>query len=123
MNNIFKAGDFTSGKMGEIFKQCYIHDIAIIDHKQFGRAYMIPDVFFRVLAKNELLKIKEFTEFVEINFGSVDEFALADDNRCFEKIEGYFGGELEFFDWFSILSHAIILNSGACDYVNSKFKS
>lgn len=33
------------GKMGEIFKQCYFRDIAIINHKQFGKSYMIPDVF------------------------------------------------------------------------------
>ena len=39
----YKAGDFSSGKMGKIFKQCFTEDKVIINHKQFGRAYMISE--------------------------------------------------------------------------------
>jgi hypothetical protein len=41
MNRRFKAGDFTSGKMGEIYKTAYMCDYAIIDHRQFGRSYLL----------------------------------------------------------------------------------
>lgn len=123
MNNIFKAGDFTSGKMADIFKKCYMNDIAIIDHKQFGRSYMIPVEFFRALAKNEMLQLKSFVEFVEINFGSVDAFNLADDEHCFKEIKEYFGGEVEADNWFSILAHATILNGGICNYVRKSTNS
>ena len=109
MNNIFKAGDFTSGKMGDIFKQCYLHDIAIIRHKQFGESYMIPTDLFRALAKSELLKIEKFREFADMNFGSQQAFFDAYDDHCFEEITEYFGGELDCLDWFIILSYVLDL--------------
>jgi hypothetical protein len=42
----YKAGDFTSGKMGKIFKQCFSEDKVIINHKQFGRFYMVSEDIF-----------------------------------------------------------------------------
>ena len=40
----FKAGDFTSGKMGEIFQTSFMSNkVAIIKHKQFGRAVLVPE--------------------------------------------------------------------------------
>jgi hypothetical protein len=54
MSNEFKAGDFTSGKMGEIFKTCYMGGLAIINHKQFGNAYLIPEDEIRLMALAKL---------------------------------------------------------------------
>jgi hypothetical protein len=40
----YKAGDFTSGKMGEIFKNCFMDSrTVVINHKVFGDCYMIPE--------------------------------------------------------------------------------
>ena len=40
---IFKAGDFTSGKMGQIFKEAFMGlETTTINHKQFGDCYLIP---------------------------------------------------------------------------------
>lgn len=39
----YKAGDFTSGKMGEIFKSVFMEPYTtVINHKQFGDCYIIP---------------------------------------------------------------------------------
>jgi hypothetical protein len=41
--NKFRAGDFTSGKMGQIFKEVFMgRETTIINHKQFGECYVIP---------------------------------------------------------------------------------
>lgn len=41
--NTYKAGDFTSGKMGQIFKDVFFdNNTTVINHKQFGECYMIP---------------------------------------------------------------------------------
>ena len=41
--NEFKAGDFTSGKMGDIFKSVFMDSkTTVINHKQFGDCYVIP---------------------------------------------------------------------------------
>jgi len=106
----FKAGDFTSGKMGEIFKSCFIDDIAVINHKQFGKAYMIPDVFFRVLAQNQLLKNKKFRDFADMNFGSVQSFIQSDDEASFQEIEEFYGCTMIFDNWFDVLSHCCSAN-------------
>lgn len=107
MSNKFKAGDFTSGKMADIFKACYIRDIAVISHKQFGESYMIPSEFFRVLAKKHLLKNPRFKEFSDMNFGSAQAFLQAEDSHCFEEIEEYFGGEIDIDNWFDVLNHIL----------------
>jgi hypothetical protein len=54
MNNEFKAGDFTSGKMGAIFKSCHMDKLAVITHKQFGTAYLVPESEVRLIALNKL---------------------------------------------------------------------
>ena len=45
----YKAGDFTSGKMGEIFKTCFQQDSVLINHKQFGDMFLINSDNVRVL--------------------------------------------------------------------------
>jgi len=130
MNNIFKAGDFTSGKMGDIFKQCYLHRIAIINHKQFGQSYMIPKESFKTLALNELLKIDGFLFFVQDEFAGdtdgIETFKQADDEECFNAIDDFFNrGFFEIDDylqknWFDVFSFAVMYNGGACDYVENK---
>ena len=52
--NNFKAGDFTSGKMGEIFKTCHMDKLAVITHKQFGTAYLVPEDEIRLMALDKL---------------------------------------------------------------------
>ena len=54
MNNEFKAGDFTSGKMGAIFKSCHLDKLAVITHKQFGVAYLVPENEIRLMVLDKL---------------------------------------------------------------------
>ena len=104
----FKAGDFTSGKMADIFKACYMRDIAIISHKQFGKSYMIPEEFFRNMSINLLMKNKKFKEFAIMNLGSEQDFMQSGDVVLFEEIGEFFGG-LIIDHWFDVLPHAIKL--------------
>ena len=61
----FKAGDFTSGKMGEIFKECYFNSATIINHKQFGKSYMIPVDMIRIIVLNITSKRPNFKDFAD----------------------------------------------------------
>lgn len=77
----YKAGDFTSGKMGEIFKKCHQSlDLVYIDHKQFGAANLISEEYIafivcRSVGLNEKFKkfyFEEYSgtgiEFVDLNY-------------------------------------------------------
>ena len=65
----FKAGDFTSGKMNEIFKECYLNDTAVINHKQFGVSYLVPEDLIRVQCLMFLQADHRFTEFERFAIG------------------------------------------------------
>ena len=65
----FKAGDFTSGKMSEIFKECYINDTAVINHKQFGVSYLVPEDLIRVQCLLFLQSDPKFVEFQRFAVG------------------------------------------------------
>jgi|TARA_R110000744_G_scaffold293749_1_gene404027 hypothetical protein len=101
----YRAGDFTSGKMGEIFKQCYLRDMAVINHKQFGKAYLMPEEIVRTCVLNILLKQKGFIGYIK---GIVDknsgeqEFLQQHEKFQLHAIEDYF--EDEFQNWFSVLT-------------------
>ncbi|MCP4267999.1 MAG: hypothetical protein GY777_20915 [Candidatus Brocadiaceae bacterium] len=74
MSNEFKAGDFTSGKMAEIFKTCCFQDLAIINHKQFGKIYMIPEELIAAMTINAFIASPKGIEFIEFKCGSMDNF-------------------------------------------------
>lgn len=104
MNNKFKAGDFTSGKMGEIFKSCFIKDLAIINHKQFGRAYMVPEEIIAVGALAALEKNCNFQRFSKGLCGkdsSYEDFLKENRETQMHHIEDFF--ETEFDSWLDVL--------------------
>lgn len=79
MNNKFKAGDFTSGKMNEIFKVAseYFSDGAKINHKQLGDFSLVGDRMIETI----------YNEILRTNFGI---FKSADDGMyksCFNFID------------------------------------
>jgi hypothetical protein len=105
----FKAGDFTSGKMGEIFKDCFFKDIAIINHKQFGRAYMIPECKVKeavLLALHLAPKFAEYEIYCTSDVKGKDtaqrKFAELDNDVQIHMIEDFFEDEFE--NWFEILT-------------------
>lgn len=101
----YRAGDFTSGKMGEIFKQCYLKDIAVINHKQFGKAYLMPEEIVRVCVLNILLKQKGFGRYIKgivSKDSGEQDFLQQHEKYQMHSIEDYF--EEEFESWFSVLT-------------------
>ena len=40
---MYKAGDFTNGKMNEIFKTAYHSGLTQVNHKQFGKFTMVSE--------------------------------------------------------------------------------
>ncbi len=76
--NNFKAGDFTSGKMGEIFKGVFMDSrTTIINHKQFGDCYVIP--------KSEMKEAVNFVfnSFLKLEIQDVDNkmYAITDSEK------------------------------------------
>ena len=62
----FKAGDFTSGKMGDIFKSCHHSlDLVFVDHKQFGAANLIPEEYIAFIVVRALKDNTHFKGFIE----------------------------------------------------------
>jgi hypothetical protein len=106
----FKAGDFTSGKMGDIYKECYKNEVAVINHKQFGISYLVPEI---VIISQCLMLLQADDKFLEFQ-----KFALCDPSIKKEKapleflklprdaqmhwIEDFF--EEEFDTWLEVLS-------------------
>ena len=91
MSNEFKAGDFTSGKMGDIYKECYRNELAVINHKQFGKAYLIPEQFLCELVVNNLHKNKKFKTFIKgIKINNENEFFDNDSEELLLIVESYF---------------------------------
>jgi len=105
MSDEFKAGDFTSGKMGEIFKSCFIKDMAVINHKQFGKAYMIPEEIVRVVVINLLSKHNEFYKYSKGICGrnsDIQAFMKLEAKAQMHYIEDFY--ETEFDTWFEIIT-------------------
>ena len=105
----FKAGDFTSGKMGEIFRECFIRDGVVINHKQFGKSYLISDNIIRATALCILKNDADFYEFVAArgaNDGVFDDYLSLDSDDQMSVIQDYFEdsfeGSLE--SWFEVLA-------------------
>ena len=101
----FKAGDFTSGKMGEIFKECFLQDVAVINHKQFGKAYMIPESIVRTMVLNILEKRNHFKEYAkgwEHKDSTFQDFLKLDENEQMHVIQDYYSDH--FGSWFEVIT-------------------
>jgi hypothetical protein len=107
MIKVFKAGDFTSGKMSEIFKECFFKDIAHINHKQFGDAYLIPSETLRVLAIELFSKTKKGREFM-VHAGNDDSgqgFLQLHEEDQLHHIDDFFHEGIE--DWLTAITYII----------------
>jgi len=105
MSNEFKAGDFTSGKMGEIFKECFLRDVAVINHKQFGKAYMIPESIVRTMVLNILEKRNHFKEYAkgwESKEATFQDFLKLDEGEQMHVIQDYYSDH--FGSWFEVMT-------------------
>lgn len=101
MTDIFKAGDFTSGKMSEIFKKCFIEDLAVINHKQFGKAYMIPEETLAVSVKVILENNESFSKYMKYADPNGD-FWINEDEFIFHAISDYYNDHAD--NWLEVLS-------------------
>tara|TARA_R110000824_G_C15002762_1_gene656421 strand:+ start:415 stop:738 length:324 start_codon:yes stop_codon:yes gene_type:complete len=105
MSNEFKAGDFTSGKMGEIFKACFLRGGAEISHKQFGNAFLIPEDTIREIVLIILFKREDFERYVTgICHMDSDpsDFAKLKPESQKHYIEDYFEDECD--NWYQVLT-------------------
>tara|TARA_R110002020_G_scaffold318054_1_gene533653 strand:- start:456 stop:833 length:378 start_codon:yes stop_codon:yes gene_type:complete len=112
----FKAGDFTSGKMGEIFKSCYIEDgITTISHKQFGLSYLIPEQYVKFVCIHIIKQDKGILDLLkeDHSISVVNEFLTGDSNDGLEFISNYFMVDLD--TWFEVLVNIAFLRGGDCD--------
>ena len=65
----FKAGDFTSGKMSEIFKHCFTEEsTTVINHKQHGKLFMIPERYMAFMVNRALHQNKHFNDFLKSEY-------------------------------------------------------
>ena len=99
----YKAGDFTSGKMGEIFKKCFTDDVCVISHKQFGTMYLINEDPIRVLAIDLLTKSWGFDEYMNYNEYTLDGIMKMSEEDQFTLASCYF--ELDFNNWIEVIFH------------------
>ena len=100
----FKAGDFTSGKMGEIFRECFIKDGVVISHKQFGKAYLIPEDIIHAIVLFKLEKNAEFNEFASFRDskdGTFKDYLSLESDLQMRVIQAYFSNDFEY--WFDVL--------------------
>tara|TARA_R110002111_G_scaffold44030_8_gene80255 strand:+ start:1853 stop:2176 length:324 start_codon:yes stop_codon:yes gene_type:complete len=105
MSNEFKAGDFTSGKMGDIFKACFLRGGAQINHKQFGSAFLIPEETIRDIVLIILFKRKDFKRYATgiCHMDSdLSDFAKLNPENQKHYIEDYFEDECD--NWYQVLT-------------------
>ena len=101
--DVYKAGDFTSGKMSEIFKQCFIKDLAKINHKQHGMAYMIPEEIIRVLALVLFDKVPGGREYALVVSPKKGDFIKLHQDDQMHAIEDFYNEEFD--SWFGLVCH------------------
>ena len=110
--NTYKAGDFTSGKMGEIFKNCFRDDYVTITHKQFGVMYLVDEEIIKTMAISKLQRSKSFEKYQKLctgwkegcKFSPSRMFGILDAEAQMHYIEDFF--EDEFCNWFEVLQVA-----------------
>ena len=111
----YKAGDFTSGKMGEIFKTCH-HSLSLaeITHKQFGNANLIPVEYIEFIVTRGLSKNDEFNSFLESDEVkmSVDDFIELESQVKFDIVNEFLHGG--FMSWFDVMCSLFLVLSVGC---------
>jgi hypothetical protein len=107
----YKAGDFTSGKMGEIFKNCFTHDYVPINHKQFGDMYLVDQEIIKTMAIRGLQTDSEFVKHAEFYTGGLEApqsepkiFRLMCDETQFQCVRDFYEGHIS--NWFEVLQVA-----------------
>lgn len=110
----FKAGDFTSGKMGEIFKTCHHSlDLATISHKQFGDANLIPVEFIEFIATRGLSRNCLFNQFLDSERSmSIDDFMSFKSETKFEIVNDFLCDG--FTSWFDMMTGLFLVWSDSC---------
>mgnify|MGYP001544490442 CR=1 FL=1 len=107
----YKAGDFSTGKMGEIFKQTNKKQYSIISHKQFDNFVLIKEDFVKELV---LLILTKDSDFIQVMRNSTKAYDFDIDLVNLIKLYDVLGEEYilksisDFFDdrfesWFEIL--------------------
>jgi|GEM_PF-6340321 len=109
--NIYKAGDFTSGKMGEIYKNCFRDDYVVITHKQFGSMYLVDEEIIKTMAIRRLLINGEFERHYQFYTGELEiaesepkNFWLMCDETQMQCIRDFYEGHIN--NWFEVLQVA-----------------
>ena len=57
---MYKAGDFTNGKMNEIFKTAYDRGLSQVSHKQFGKFSLVSEDFAADMVMMIMLQAPDF---------------------------------------------------------------
>tara|TARA_R110000851_G_C12976340_1_gene555866 strand:+ start:142 stop:456 length:315 start_codon:yes stop_codon:yes gene_type:complete len=99
----FKAGDFTSGKMGKIFKGCFIGGSVTITHKQFGKSYLVSEELLRAAILNILMKHDAFESYISNEFcGDIQEYLKHDEDVQRRYISEFYKDS--FTNWIEVLT-------------------
>ena len=104
----FKAGDFTKGKMKDIFINCYQGDVDCvrIRHESFGDSYLIPVNTAKVMCLGAALKDESLSKYIGLHKDdeskSILEFSMENETDYIMHLFcDYF--EIEFMSWFELL--------------------
>tara|TARA_R110000851_G_scaffold301271_1_gene457635 strand:- start:59 stop:403 length:345 start_codon:yes stop_codon:yes gene_type:complete len=107
----YKAGDFTSGKMGEIYKNCFKDDYVVITHKQFGKMYLVDEEIIKNMAIGRLQLDNEFVKHSESYTGELEMpeaqpkvFRLMCDETQIQCVKDFYEGHIS--NWFEVLQVA-----------------
>ena len=107
----YKAGDFTSGKMGAIFKSCFTNDYTTISHKQFGGMYLVDEEIIKSMAITKLQLDSKFVEHyqfytagLEVAESKPKNFRLMCDEVQMQCIRDFYDGHIS--NWFEVLQVA-----------------
>ena len=119
-NKHFKAGDFTSGKMGEIFKSCHNSlDLVCIDHKQFGSANLIPVEYIAHIVCRSVRRNNKFKEFMLLEYLGIDFIELNYDD-AFDIVNDFLCKGFD--SWFDMMTGLVLAwgNDDDQDLQNTK---
>lgn len=101
MENHFKAGDFTSGKMNEIFKNSFSGSPVTITHKQLGTFILVDENSIRMdvirILEKSGVKIERTVKSPLDLKHEVEHYASCN-SKTKQNIDDYF-----FKDWISLL--------------------
>ena len=96
---MYKAGDFTNGKMNEIFKTCFkagessSYDSGVkIEHKQLGGFYLVSESGLLLPTIIMLGGVHGFNDYAESHMKDHNELLKSDDPSRFFSVAAYIGG-------------------------------